>query len=318
MRPELAASPLARERFLREARAAAAVRHDHVVTVFHADADRGVPFLAMELLEGETLEARLRRHGRLRVAEVLRLGREVAEGLKAAHARGLVHRDIKPANIWLEREDDRVRLLDFGLARAVSSGGNLTETGAVVGTPSYMAPEQAGGEPVDQRCDLFSLGGVLYAACTGRPPFPGGNRSAILKAVLNEQPPPPRDLNPMVPAALSDLVMRLLAKEAGLRPASAQQVVDAVRAIEGKTALLSSHDFFAGGAVGVLWALAAALLVLGFVCGAITTAVVLAVVGAIWMIGSRNKGLAACATSAALLTLAALYLLSLAAVDRHL
>jgi serine/threonine protein kinase len=260
----------------------------------------------MELLEGETLDARLGRHGRLPVPEVLRLGREIAEGLKAAHGRGLVHRDIKPANIWLEREDDRVRLLDFGLARAVSTGGNLTEPGAVVGTPSYMAPEQAGGEPVDQRCDLFSLGCVLYGACTGRPPFLGENRSAILKAVLNEQPPQPRELNPMVPAALSDLVMRLLAKEAGLRPASAQQVLDAVTAIEGKTPRLSSHDLFAGGAVGVLWALAVAFLGLGFVCGAITAGVVLAVLGAIWIIGSRNKGLAACATSAALLTLAGL------------
>src|SRR5262249_11558753 len=147
----LAASPAAKERFLREARAAAAIKHDHVVTIYQVGEDRGVPFLAMELLEGEALEERLRREGRLPVAEVLRLGREIAEGLAAAHERGLTPRDIKPANVWLEGARGRAKLLDFGLARAASDGAQLTQQGAVVGTPAFMAPEQAAGQPVDAR-----------------------------------------------------------------------------------------------------------------------------------------------------------------------
>ena len=123
--------------------------------------DRGVPFVAMQFLEGEPLDERLKREGRLSVAEVVRIGRETAEGLAAAHDKGLIHRDIKPANIWLEGKKGRVKILDFGLARAAADDSHLTQTGAILGTPAYMAPEQAGGEKVDPRCDLFSLGCVL-------------------------------------------------------------------------------------------------------------------------------------------------------------
>src|SRR5713226_6416073 len=121
MRPVLAAHPDSRQRFLREARAAAAIEHDHIVTIYHVGEDRGVPFLAMPLLRGETLEDRLRRCGKLTLAEGLRIGRETAEGLAAAHERGLIHRDIKPANLWLEGERGRVKVLDFGLARAAGT-----------------------------------------------------------------------------------------------------------------------------------------------------------------------------------------------------
>src|SRR5262249_52005797 len=156
-----------RDRFLREARAMAAVRHDHVVTIHQVGEDRGIPFLAMELLEGETLEDRLRRPGRLSLPEALRICRELATGRAAAPGEGLIHGDVKPANVWLEKESSlavsgpdspgktaggvggRVKLLDFGLARAAAGDKELTHEGVLVGTPAYMAPEQARGEKGD-------------------------------------------------------------------------------------------------------------------------------------------------------------------------
>src|SRR4051812_45789976 len=220
--PALAAAPAARERFLREARAAAAVKHDHVVTIYQVSEDQGVPFLAMEYLEGQSLEARLRRERRLPAGEVVRVGREIAEGLAAAHGRGLVHRDVKPANVWLEAGRGRVKLLDFGLARAGEDAGVLSSPGAVIGTPGYMAPEQARGEKVDFRCDLFGLGCVLYRLGTGVPPFKGPDAVSTLLAVCSHAPPPPQTLNPELPPSLCDLIMRLLAKRPEDRPASAR------------------------------------------------------------------------------------------------
>ena len=231
----------ARARFLREARAAAALAHDHVIAIYQVGEDRGVPFLAMPLLEGETLDDRLERAGRLPVAEVLRLGREMAEGLAAAHAKGLIHRDIKPANVWLEALPGspgdssprcRVKILDFGLARAAADPGHLTQEGAILGTPAYMAPEQGRGEAVDARADLFSLGCVLYAMAAGRPPFQAPDSVSLLVAVATEEPAPPRQLNPAVPPALSDLILRLLAKKPDDRPPSARAVAEALRALE--------------------------------------------------------------------------------------
>jgi serine/threonine protein kinase len=231
MKPSLAVSTTARQRFLREAQLTAAVKHDHIVTIHQVGEERGVPFLAMELLEGETLEQRLQREQRdgeaapLPPAEVLRIGREIAEGLAAAHARGLIHRDVKPANVWLEGPRGRVKLLDFGLAWAAEQDVALTQTGAIVGTPAYMAPEQARGESADPRSDLFSLGCVLYRMCTGRPPFRGATTSALLLAVALEQPPRADEINPLVPPALAALVARLMAKEPARRPASAAEVI---------------------------------------------------------------------------------------------
>jgi serine/threonine protein kinase len=230
--PTLAASPSARQRFLREARAAAGLRHDHVVAIYHVGEDRGLPFLTMELLEGESLEECLQRRGQLAAPEAVRVGRAVAEGLAAAHERGLIHRDIKPANVWLEKGRGRVKILDFGLARAAGDTSQLTQQGAVLGTPAYMAPEQARGESVDPRCDLFSLGCVLYRMTTGTAPFKGNDAISTLMAVCAEQPPPPRERNPEVPPALSDLIMRLLEKEAGKRPASARAVAEALEGCE--------------------------------------------------------------------------------------
>ncbi|HEY1377436.1 MAG TPA: serine/threonine-protein kinase, partial [Gemmataceae bacterium] len=170
-----AQKPGARERFLREARAAAAVDHDHITPIFQVGEDRGVPFLAMPLLRGETLDERLQCGPPLTATEAAEIGRQMAEGLAAAHAAGLIHRDVKPSNVWLERTPDgafkRVRIFDFGLAKAAAgvadpAAGTLTRSGMIVGTPTYMAPEQARGLAVDRRADLFSLGCVLYQMAT--------------------------------------------------------------------------------------------------------------------------------------------------------
>jgi Leucine-rich repeat (LRR) protein len=236
MRPALAASASARERFVREARAAAAVRHDHVVTIYQVGEDRGVPFLAMERLEGESLDECLRRPGRLPTPDVLRVGRQIALGLAAAHERGLIHRDIKPANLWLEAGSGRVKILDFGLARAAEPDAHLTGSGVIVGTPAYIAPEQARGEPVDHRADLFSLGCVLYRLCTGKLPFRGKDPTSLLLSLAQDTPRPVRTLNPAVPPALAELVMQLLSKAAEGRPASAAAVADRLQALEAQPA----------------------------------------------------------------------------------
>ena len=242
MKPELAARPADRQRFLREAQAMAAIEHDHIVAIHEVSEDRGVPYLAMQLLKGETLEDRLRREGEaaregdapggrpaeppamMPIAESLRITREIALGLAAAHAAGLTHRDIKPANIWLEKTG-RVKILDFGLARPAQDDAHLTQTGSIAGTPQYMAPEQAAGRPTDHLSDLFSLGCVLYRLLTGRLPFRGPSAMAVLRSLALDEPQPPHEINPEVPQALSNLTMRLLCKEPRHRPQTAEAVV---------------------------------------------------------------------------------------------
>jgi serine/threonine protein kinase len=233
MQPDTAANPNGRKRFLREARAVAALQHDHIVPIYTVDEDNDIPFLIMPLLSGETLEKRLEREVKLPVAEVLRIGREMAEGLAAAHAAGLIHRDVKPANVWLEEGAGRVKLLDFGLARAAEEQQTkLTKEGGMLVTPAYMAPEQAGGE-VDQRADLFSLGAVLYEAATGQQAFGGGSVYAILARIAAVTPPPPRTVNPTMPQALSDVIVGLLAKRPDKRrPQSARETALLLRTLE--------------------------------------------------------------------------------------
>jgi serine/threonine protein kinase len=226
MLPTLAASGSARQRFLREARAAAAVEHERIVPIFQVGEDRGVPYLVMPLLKGESLEERLNRVGRLSVSESVRVGRETAEALAAAHERGLIHRDVKPANVWLEGARGSVKLLDFGLARAAEIDTPLTQQGSIVGTPAFMAPEQANGENVDARCDLFSLGCVLYRCCTGVLPFQGTSAVSTLMAVVGKRARPPLDIAKDVPDGLSQLIMHLLAKDPAERPQSAQAVIE--------------------------------------------------------------------------------------------
>jgi serine/threonine protein kinase len=255
IKPDLVRRPEARARFLREAQAVAKVEHDNIVSILHVDEAGGVPFLAMPLLRGESLEERVRRAGGpLPVDETLRVAREVASGLAAAHDHGLVHRDIKPANIFLaaapapSSTDDtlrmtgvhpaadrpgKVKILDFGLARAVRSNEpGLSQHGQILGTPAYMAPEQACGQSVDHRADLFSLGCVLYRMATGEQPFPGSDAVAVLVAVATMAPRPPSEINPDLPPALARLIDQLLAKDPRDRPVSSHAVVEAIEAIE--------------------------------------------------------------------------------------
>ncbi|VTU01755.1 serine threonine protein partial : Serine/threonine protein kinase with PASTA sensor(S) (Fragment) OS=Rhodopirellula sallentina SM41 GN=RSSM_02570 PE=4 SV=1: Pkinase: LRR_6 [Gemmataceae bacterium] len=238
MLPQFAANEQAKARFVREARAQAKVEHDHVAAILHIGDHQGLPFIVMPLLKGVTLHAALRANPRPPLAEVIRIGREIAEGLAAAHEKGLVHRDIKPANVWLEGKKLRVKILDFGLARvadgdgADATDGPVTREGAVVGTPAYMSPEQGRGLPVDGRTDLFSLGVVLYQMTTGELPFRGANTLAILTALAIDHPPPPIACNPAVPQHLSDFVMRLLAKDPAYRPPTAEAAAEGLRAIE--------------------------------------------------------------------------------------
>jgi serine/threonine protein kinase/regulation of enolase protein 1 (concanavalin A-like superfamily) len=249
MLSEVARRPEMKERFLREARAAAQIEHDHIVPIYQVAEDRGVPFIAMPFLKGSTLEDWMQTKQRTRapitVANILKLGREMAKGLSAAHELGLVHRDIKPANIWLDSTvGGRVKILDFGLARLTSSGeanpdrkvggGDLTQSGMIMGTPAYMAPEQAQGKKdlIDGRTDLFSLGCILYRLCTGQQPFKGDDMISTLVAVAMENPTPPSEVNPEIPQPLSDLVMKLLEKKPEDRPESAKEVVKIVQQME--------------------------------------------------------------------------------------
>jgi urea transport system substrate-binding protein len=232
----------ARERFVREARIAAAVKDEHIVTIYQVGEVNELPFLEMELLTGESLEARLKRDNRLTLAEVVRFGREMAEGVAVAHDQGLIHRDIKPANIWLATRPsardtqrvrfDRVKILDFGLARPEATDTHLTATGQILGTPHYMAPEQARGDPVDQRADLFSLGCVLYEMVSGAKAFSGNSVMAVLTALATVTPPPLAEARPELPPALNELIQRLLSKDPAERPATAWEVVEALRALE--------------------------------------------------------------------------------------
>jgi serine/threonine-protein kinase len=223
--PAYAAKGSARKRFIREARAAAAVKNEHVVGIYDVQDDANPPYLVMELIDGVSLQDKLDRQGSLGVKEILRIGMQMAEGLAAAHKQGLVHRDIKPANILLENGVERVRITDFGLARAVDDA-SLTQSGTVAGTPMYMSPEQAEGVPIDHRSDLFSLGTVLYTMCTGRPPFRADSTMAVLKRVIDDTPRPIREVTPDIPGWLCDIIAKLHAKKPADRFQSATEVAE--------------------------------------------------------------------------------------------
>jgi hypothetical protein len=223
--PQLATSGVARKRFLREAKAAAAVTHDHIVTIHAVDEANGLPYLVMHFVAGMSLQDRIDKEGPLELAEILRIGMQTASGLAAAHGHGIVHRDIKPANILLEDGVQRVKITDFGLARAMDDA-SLTQSGFVAGSPLYMAPEQARGEALDHRADLFSLGSVLYTMCTGRPPFRAANTLAVLRRVSEDLPRPIRETNPEVPDWLVAVVDKLMAKDPAERYQSAAEVME--------------------------------------------------------------------------------------------
>jgi eukaryotic-like serine/threonine-protein kinase len=217
VRHQVAPNAEARARFVREAQTAAQVRHPRVVEIYAADVAADVAYLVMPLLNGESLSAVLA-GGALPVAEAVRIGREMAEGLSAVHAAGIVHRDVKPANVFLEAPGRRVQLLDFGLARREELSDKLTRTGLFTGTYEYVSPEQAVGDSVNNRSDVFSLGSVLYQAATGRAPFTGDTPCAVLRAITETHPAPPHRVRPSVPRALSELIVRMLAPKPADRP----------------------------------------------------------------------------------------------------
>ncbi len=233
MRPEVAAKPLAADRFLREGRAAAGLKSDHIITIYQVGQANGAPFIAMEYLEGIALDEWMKQQKKaVPVPHVLRVVRDTLRGLATAHDKGLIHRDIKPANLWIEKGTARIKVLDFGLTRGMDGNDQMTADGAVVGTPAYMAPEQAAGKPVDPRADLFSVGTVMYQLFLGINPFVRNNMMATMNAVSYDVPPPVVSLRPEVPQAYSDYLDRLLAKDPAGRPANAKAALAELAAIE--------------------------------------------------------------------------------------
>lgn len=223
--PRFSKDELARERFLREARAAARVTHENVITIHHVEClkDRDVSFMVMQFVRGKSLQDRLDEGGPLAIREAVRIAASTAAGLASAHATNLIHRDIKPGNILIEQGSGRVLITDFGLARIIEDV-RITQTGFVAGTPLYMSPEQARGEVVDFRSDLFSLGGVLFTMLTGVPPFPGSSPFGVLKQVTDKAHRPVQIANPAISNSLAEVVDRLLEKNPRHRYSTATEV----------------------------------------------------------------------------------------------
>ena len=236
LRPELGAEPVMRERFRREAEAVARLRHPHIVPIYAVGEGEGLVWYVMPLITGESLRARLGRESRLPVALVRRILLEASEALTAAHRAGLVHRDIKPDNILLDGEDARVLLTDFGIAKALGGDTHgLTGTGVVIGTPHYMSPEQASGEPVDARSDLYALGVVAYQMLAGEVPFAGASVAAVLLQQVTADAPTVTRRRPDCPPDLAVAVARCLARAPDDRWPSAEELLRALARDGGET-----------------------------------------------------------------------------------
>jgi eukaryotic-like serine/threonine-protein kinase len=230
--PDMSAQPVLRERFLRETRTAAGFSHPNIVPVHAVEARDDLLLFVMGFIDGETLTDRVRRAGPLDIGDTVRLVQDVAWALSYAHSRGVVHRDIKPDNIMLDRATSRAVVTDFGIARTEVAHG-LTSVGEVIGTPEYMSPEQAAGETVDGRSDLYALGAVGFYALTGAPPFVADSVQALLAMHITRPAPNVATKRPDVPAALAETIEHCLAKDPAQRPATGEavwQALDAVRA----------------------------------------------------------------------------------------
>lgn len=225
--PVLAADPVGRDRFVREARSVAAIQHDHVVGIYSVGEANGLPFLAMELVRGETLADRLAREGALQIEEVIRIAQQVASALGAAHERGIIHRDIKPGNVLIESASGNIKVTDFGLARAIDDIA-VTRPGLIVGTPEYLSPEQASGQALDARSDWFSFGCLLYALCVGDSPFRASTTLATLRRVAEHRPAAACQINHSIPPWFSKVIDRLLSKDPAQRFESSAAVLAAL------------------------------------------------------------------------------------------
>ncbi len=285
---------LLEERFRREIQAQANLLDDHIVPIYDVDQDENRLFFTMPFLSGEDLGSYLRRQNNtpLKVNEVLRISREIAVGLQKAHQRGLVHRDIKPGNLWIDFDNDqRIKILDFGLVnqfqlvnenqiaepnRSPIPTEKLTRTGIPLGTPWYMSPEQSNGASADSRSDLYSLGVVMYEMATGKLPFQSDHLYNLLKAIWNDAPVPPSQINSQIPAELNTFLLKLLAKKPEDRPQSAKQVLAEIQRIEnlvlgidppvppkksGKSRMLAAFSLLFSGVVltALIWVLSVKL-----------------------------------------------------------
>ena len=229
---ELAREPEVVTRFQREAEAASVLTHPNVVGVFDVNTSAdGRPYIVAELLEGEELGKYLERLGKLPVAEAVHIVRQVCHALGAAHTAGIVHRDVKPENVFLAGPNATVKVLDFGISKVAEFSDGLTKTGTVMGTPDYMAPEQARGDRVDARADIYAVGAILYRALTGRKPFDGQDPMAILTAVLTQEPERPSTLEASIPLSLELIVQRTMAKSPNERFSSMDALEQGARAV---------------------------------------------------------------------------------------
>ena len=233
-RPELLS------RFQTEARAAGLLTHPNIVVVYDAGEENGIYYITMELIEGKSLQALLDSGHSFPVPRVLRIMEQTCSALQFAHDRSIIHRDIKPANLMLTA-DDTVKVTDFGTAKILQFG-TVQQTTHVMGTPSYMSPEQVKGRPVDGRSDIFSLGVLLYEILTGEKPFPGQSITTVIYKIVNEEPIPPRTLNPSIHQGLSDIVMRALAKEPEVRYQSCRELLEDLRNYRALTPAAGNPD----------------------------------------------------------------------------
>lgn len=234
MNKKVASSRNSQKRFVREARAMAALHHDNVVTIFEVGKSEDTPFIAMEMLKGQTLEQRNESAQQLNYQQIINYARQIATGLNFAHGKGIIHRDIKPANIWIEEGTERIKILDFGLALASAPPNNIVGKVAVIGTPSYLSPEQARSEPLDDRCDLYSLGAVLYELCTGSLPVLANSVPGQLVSIIAKRAKPISQQNPDIPKELCELIHQLLRKEPRSRPKSAASFCEQLDQVEMK------------------------------------------------------------------------------------
>jgi eukaryotic-like serine/threonine-protein kinase len=293
--PALAADPDRRERFEREARAAAALNHPNIVTIHSVEETDGVSFLTLELVDGQTLADVIPAEG-LSLDRVLTLGIPLADAIGAAHQRGITHRDLKPANVMIAA-DGRVKVLDFGLAKvkeeaqlALEAGmptAALTGEGRIVGTVAYMSPEQAEGKPVDQRSDVFSLGIILYEMATGKRPFAGDTHISTLSAIIKDTPAPISDVRPGLPRELSKIIGRCLAKDVEDRYQSAKDLRNDLRALKNDLTSGEIQPVTSGSGVQAAAPAAPVRRPVALIAAAVVAVIALAAAAGFWLSGPR-------------------------------